>query len=166
MLLSNNKTYLALAAHCSATCCSVCLPFSSCLSKIQFIYQPVLCIIRSFLFSCLTARYAICLPACSCALAQFTCQLARMLYSFLPACLIFNIFCSLSVCLRCNFYDLSASLRRHVTNLHVGSTWFLTSSAVCLPLRFELFASEAVKRRLPFGPACLTDLYSVCLSAC
>jgi hypothetical protein len=63
----------------------------------------------STVFTCLTARYAICLPACSCALAQFACQLARMLKRCMPACLIINIFCSLSVCLfLCILHSVSA----------------------------------------------------------
>ncbi len=71
------------------------------------IYLPA-CIMHnsqlSTVFTCLTARYAICLPACSCALAQFVCHLPTFYtVSFLPACLILYMLGSLFLFLLCIF---------------------------------------------------------------
>ncbi len=133
----NGAKHPALAAQCSA---QLSLSAFFILPLWNTVYLPACIKHNSQLSICHTHRsLRSFLPACSCALAQFVCHLALMLYSFLPACLP-DLLRSLFLYLLCNFFDLSASLRRHVTNLHAGPTWFLTSSAVCLLcLHFELF---------------------------
>ncbi len=157
--LSNKSSRLkeAPGSGCLAPCNLVCLPFSSCLPEKLFICQPFLLhnsplsiflpdrTLRSFL------------PACSCALVQFVCLPAHILYRF-PACLPDLLQgTQLFLNLLCNFYDLSVSLLRHITNQHAGPHGFYhLLQFVCLVCILDCFVCEAGKCRLPaFLPACL-----------